>query len=375
MNKNKLIARYQSYNETSQRKNAHSNPLLSSIPTMKNQQDPYLQQKLYTAKLEQLQKANSTSDLSVSEEQLREYIICPLKITKEDPSIVESKHTERKNDYTLESLKRISTLCKNIPYKTISDGKNIQKDFKNQNELILHTVTEIDRDKIKLLDQFLELEKILDLDTNEIKRMFPDEDEEINRQNFEYVQKFKYRIKYNPRDFNDLKRKYQRKQNKIKEKYKQIENHINEILDGEEMKNFTEEEKQLLRNATDEISDEIKKSQLDMKESLKLHLEEQFGKKKYDKLMEHTDLSEIIESITNDEIEEKNSEKEDVTQENTQDKMKEKTQKKITVKTLPKPSQTEQKTEDKSEDTNSEINAELLFKYKRRMMKPKNASE
>jgi hypothetical protein len=131
----------------------------------------------------------------------------------------------------------------NMPYKGVLKNENYNKDFKKQEDLIVHKVTQLD--KLGLNEDFNKFVTGIEKHNGELKVIYSANNKNENYKKFEYNQKFKYNVQFNPKDFDELKQdkiKYLEEQQKElvkdKENTDEIINilHMNGIIDDNELK-------------------------------------------------------------------------------------------------------------------------------------------
>ena len=131
-------------------------------------QDADFYDRVNMAKRESMKKYKSVADLNLSKDQLVKYIINPIKIDKlgendkkeyanmlNDRSITYFKKGEKDFKKLTDYMQQLYAGRKNTPYKNILKKELIKKDlynqeYKNIEDLIVHKVTQLDKNKIRL---------------------------------------------------------------------------------------------------------------------------------------------------------------------------------------------------------------------------------
>lgn len=370
MARNHLVNSYQNYSTTNVPFN--NNPMLMNNPMFFGSiQDPAFCQRWQMSKIDQLKKAKNINDLNVTHDQLIKYVICPMKAEKLDKEVAIRLFNERDSTYDHSKQDLGKTASKileqwwnsrtNMPYKNILKNENYKKDFKTVDDLMVYKVTALDKDKIKLKKEYKKLKKMLETHNSELKVIYSASKEAKYKEDFDYVQKYKYRLKYDPKNFDDLKKFYKKEQKKIVQDTKRIDDMIETFLENadlsqDDMKNEWDELEKLkeMDKLEDEtaIEDPIEKLEAELKKQLKAEL----GKKEYDKLIKELECDpELI-----DEQPKKVSKVKVKTIELNNDTNKEPARKKVSVKSKP------------IEPVIGVLDDDLLEKYNNRKSKPKS---
>ena len=212
--------------------NTNGNQLINSnLIYSSNIYDQNFYQKMMTQKEEQKRKIKNVSDLGMTQEQLTEIIIAPIKIAKNNASEIAKVYNENCVQYSKtfveQQLWRNRT---NAPYKGILKNIDTQKQIKHSNDLIVHRVT--NNDKIGLLKEYSELQDVIKNHNGELRVIFSASTESEHLKKFNYVQRFKDQDKYNPKDYNDLKNFYNQEQKRHDREQKRIDDIISRITEG-----------------------------------------------------------------------------------------------------------------------------------------------
>ena len=231
MYQNKLTQRYQNY--VSQPVQYMNNQMLNNNPLYaSNIHDQSFYQQMMLQKDEQIRKVNNISELGLTKEQITEYVIAPIKIEKSDKTEIE-KLTEDLNSMMTKKFIEENWWSKrtNAPYKNILHNEDWKKDFKKEGDLIVHKVSDLD--KVGLMDDYKLLTSLIEKHNGELKVIFSTSEETEHKKAFKFVQKYKYRMKYDPKDYNDLKDHYKKEQKKFDREQKHIDDIINKVMDDE----------------------------------------------------------------------------------------------------------------------------------------------
>lgn len=269
------------------------NAMLANNPMYLNSlRDPRFSQKVNIAKIEQIRNAKSAKDLQMKNSELMEYTINPIKVVKTDKQeIVELYNTrmpqfivntnsksfqKQVNDFLNELWKhRTNANYKGIinideswfentandKYKRFLKKENIKKEFKNKEDLTIHKVTKLEKNKALLKEEFDQLEILLRAYDKDLKVIYSSSEKGKYAKEFAYVNKYKYRIQYNPKNYDELKDIYKKEQKKLTKESRMIDNIIDNIMelddvfDKKDISNFNKE----LEKLNKEIEKQSKK--------------------------------------------------------------------------------------------------------------------
>jgi hypothetical protein len=306
---NKLLNQFNTHVNQQSNNKFMNNPMVSNSPNC-SVKDPNFYNKIQMAKIEQIRRAKNISDLGMDKKQLSDYIIDPIKIDKTsqdelngklrdmEPMYIipaqtqsqsnNSKYEDQSNAYMRELWKSRT----NQPYKNVIKKEMFENDYKkyyredifkkdinNRDELIVHKVIKnIDADEDLLEAEYLLIQEILDKHNGELKDIYSTLNENKYKKEFEYAQKYRYRLEYNPKDSEELKEFYKKEQKKINKEKKMLEQIIDMLVeDGE-----------LTSDETDKLNKELHKSKKTGKvKNLEDELREELGE----------DFEDIIEAI------------------------------------------------------------------------------
>ncbi len=190
--------------------------------------DSGFHQKMIMTRMEQMKKINNVSDLGLSKEQIIDYIICPLRAEKSNRDEIEKYVNDEELSLTQKFLEETWWKQRtNIPYKNILKHENWNKTIKSQNDLVVHKITSID--KIGLIEEYDKLVEMLEKHNNELKLIYSTSKETDHKKQFEYINKYKYRMAYDPKNSSDLKEYYKNEQKKIEKEHKRIDEIISRL--------------------------------------------------------------------------------------------------------------------------------------------------
>jgi hypothetical protein len=296
---------------------------------MANSKDSSFYNKINMAKLEQIKRAKNIDDIGFDKKKLTNMIICPITINKTNKKELDEAYNEitpqyeKKNNKILEEWwkTRTNQPYKNVIKKELFNNKQYKKfykddifntNFKSKDELLVHKVTSDDYDELLLEAEFELLNDIIEKHNDELKVIYSSSKKNHYKKEFEYVQNYRYRLEYNPKNSEELKDFYKKEQTKINKEKKMIDDVISTLIENDE----------LTREEIDKINKEIEKETGKSKKSSKLdniadELRKELGE----------DYEDIIDSIIVD------SDEEQTNKSKTKSKSKSKS-KTISVKTV-----------------------------------------
>lgn len=287
--------------------------LMESPQFMGSIRDPTFLNRMNMAKMERFKNVKSVSELGLSSDQLTNYVICPIKVERMDRAELDKKHGDVGCTYigladdkkVPEAIREWWKKRKNTPYKTVlnnltsKDGKKIAdytKVFKSMEDLLIHKSTQLDKDKIKLWKEYEEMMGLFEIVANELKIIYSASEESKHKQKFDYVQTYKHRIKYDPKNYNELKKFYSREQRKYNKENKRLDEMIELVLASEDI---SAEEITELKNAysndddDDKITMAFEKGERELDKQIDKQLmkeaKKQLGSKKYKEVMNEID--------------------------------------------------------------------------------------
>lgn len=278
-----------------------NNPMLMNNPGFTSAMNNYMfQQKLHMAKMEQINRARRVDNMNVSENDLINYVICPIKVEKMQEQEFHRDLTDREGGYVIDkkSKDKGNKVIRewwagrtNQPYKNIMKKENYKKKFRKKEDLIVHKVT--DEDKIGLMEEFDKLEKILKEHDDQLKLVYSKSEKLKHKKKFMYNNVYKYRLKHNPKDYSELKDFYKKEQKKIDKEQKKVDNLLNLLMDGDIL---DDEEKKSLQKQLDIIEKQNAKAKNvtmdDAVEKELKKLKKDLGPKEYKKFLEEIEKEE-----------------------------------------------------------------------------------
>lgn len=243
------------------------NPLLNNNPMFRSnmdynksnqmQQMRLMQMAQHMNRLKYLQHIKTMEKLNelekMDEKDLKDQIIKPEKIQKkkEDKEELEAGFTVLEGVYkTEDSFKKgASKYWKertNQPYKNIIKDEKYYKQFltedkrkklDNRDELIVHKVTDVDKDKDRLEKEYVEKDKEIVEHDGELKVIYATSKEAEHKQKFDYNHVYKFRVKYDPSDHSNLKKSkidlYKKEQKKIEKDKKNMIDIIDSLINDD----------------------------------------------------------------------------------------------------------------------------------------------
>jgi hypothetical protein len=380
---NNLLNRFNSY--TNNNNPYQKNPLLNNNPNL-NMRDSSFFNKMNMAKLEQIKRARNIDEMGIDKKQLTDLIICPIAINKVNKNELNEAYNEIVPQYDTKINNVVNEWWQtrtNQPYKNIIKKDLFNKDFKkfyrddifntnvkDKKELLVHKVTSEDWDKLLLEAEYELLNDILEKHDKELKVIYSSSKKNQYKKEFEYVQNYRYRLEYNPKNSEELKDFYKKEQKKINKESKIIDDVINTLIENDEL---TKEE-------IDKINTELKsynKKSLSKVDKLEDELRKELGDD-YEDIINNIDIDKISDSDSDDNRKsklknKKSRDKKD--RENREEKPERKSikvttidddvkpKKKITVKTI----KSEEKSDEKIDDNiNTKVGEDIREKYKNR---------
>jgi hypothetical protein len=310
---NNLLNRFNSY--TNNNNPYQNNPLLNNNPNL-NMKDSSFFNKMNMAKLEQIKRARNIDEMGIDKKQLTDLIICPIAINKVNKNELNEAYNEIVPHYDTKINKIVNEWWQtrtNQPYKNIIKKDLFNKDFKkyyndnifntnikDKKELLVHKVTSEDWDKILLEAEYEILNDILEKHDKELKVIYSSSKKNQYKKEFEYVQNYRYRLEYNPKNSEELKDFYKKEQKKINKESKMIDDVINTLIENDELTN----------DEINKINSEIKTYN---KKSSKIdRLEDELRKElgdDYEDIINNIDINELNESDSDDNIKSKSKSK------------------------------------------------------------------
>jgi hypothetical protein len=313
---NRFVKEYQ--NNANRETSFSNNAMLSDNPMFHNQvRDPSFFNRVNMAKMEQLKKTNNIKDLNLSTDQLTNFIICPIKVEKLNKSELDGNYATRQNTYM--NVKNTKTFNNDIipntfndknipqtmmdwyksrsnaPYKNILKKEDYKKKFVNREDLIVHKVTQLDKNVLRLAEQLQAKEASMETHDKELKMIYSISEENKHKEQFNYNNYYKNRIKYDPKNYNDLKKHYEKKQKEIKRDNKRVDEMLELYLVSDDISKEEIEEIQKSLNVEDDdqtnsinemIEENRRESELDLEKQLEKQLRNELGDDKFNEISE-----------------------------------------------------------------------------------------
>lgn len=382
---NNLLNMYQNYRNTNIP--FQNNSLLSNNIRFQNAvQNNQIGNKLRTfdtmrelmiqQKVQELEK-NNQLDRLLDKKKVYECLINPIKVEKPNQNEIVKKSDML--EHNLEpQLKEYWKTRTNQPYKEILRKEMLEKynieykrDFKDKKDLIIHKTTEAD--KIGLMDEFQKVQNILETHNKELQMVYSASKENEHKKKFEYNQRFKYRLKYDPSDFNDMKKDrveyFKKQQQKLEKDKEKIDNIIESLINAGEL---DEEDIKKLKEADEEITKTNKIEEQQLEDSLKKEL----GEDKYKKLLKEAEEKINKNDNKNEEDDDNGFENEEEFNKHYEEDKEEKTKKTIIKRITVKSSDLREKSDKEEPKQNinnvlelGDVETAILDKYKRRQKK------
>ncbi len=200
-----------------------------------------MQQSKFLSKINELEK--NRDRLQLDKDELRNAIIRPIKIEKTDKQEIVVKFKDLEKNFTKKELEELWNKRTNQAYKNIiKDDKYQKKEYKKKEDLIVHKVTDLD--KLGVDVELKEFETKLESQNGELKIIYSQSKELEHKKKFEYNNKYKYTVKFNPKAHEELKDEnveyFKKEQEKLEKDKKKVDDIIQNLL---ETNILTEEEK------------------------------------------------------------------------------------------------------------------------------------
>jgi hypothetical protein len=261
-----------------------TNPILANNPNF-NATNQNFAQRMNMAKMDR-PRATTIKELGVDNSELIKYVIAPIQlgpVSNEEKDKMMSDYNNQDGIYTILKNYNPDTKIKtnapntikeyfqeekknNMPYKRVLHNLDIneyytKKAFKSQQDLLIYRTTQND----KTADV-----KKLDTELNKLKKTNDDHDEEIEQnkdknkeectRNFEFANKHRHTIKYNPKDCSELKDLYKKEHKALYKEAKRADNMLNMFLATEDISKEDLDEINKLKEKEEEISNSYRKN-------------------------------------------------------------------------------------------------------------------
>lgn len=230
-----------------------NNELLTSNPQLRNTYDNVqFQQHLQMARMRRLQKAKMMENVKVSEEEMTNYVIGPMKIQRASKSEIEGDHRNLEGQYVIDKaqkgkkkkgkkqeydvnpyLKKMWDNRTNQPYKRIMHRENWNRNFDEQDDLIVHKVSKKDKNKKKLKKAYRKLRKLMKEENKQIEEIYSEDKEVQHMRNFQYSHVYKYRLKHKSNNHEDMKKIYKKEQRKLNRERNEIQSALTMLLNSD----------------------------------------------------------------------------------------------------------------------------------------------
>jgi hypothetical protein len=380
---NRLVNQFQSYANNNQKSNPYANNNIISQNPNFTSRDPQFYNRIQLAKLEQIKRAKKIEDFGLDKKQLSEYVIDPFKIEKTDKKEIESQLNQRDPEYQIEKTSkdaankylrelwksRTNQAYKNVlkkelfekVYKKYYKDSIFDKNINDKTQLMVHTVVKkVDADKLLLDDDVQKLENNLESHNKELKTIYSTSEKNKFKKEFEYAQKYRHRLEFNPKDAEELKDYYKKEQKKINKTNTMVEELIDSLV----------EQNELSKEQVEELNKELSKNKDSIIEDLHSELKKELGDD-YDKVMNAIEVEDDDSDKKNkrEKREKRDNNDKNIKQENTKQENTKETQptirKKITVKASSIQQTIEETIKETIEDKTKEDD-ELIEYYKNR---------
>lgn len=183
--------------------------------------------------MKKIKKFNSV-DHAYNTEDLKNLILKQEKVEK--PNIDIKALANQREKINLIEFKESEQKRVNNPYKGIIKDFNYDQKLKKQEDLIIHKVTQVDKDKVQF-DQKMGVYKTnITTHNDEIKEVYSIDKKNQHKKDFEYQHKYKYRTKLdNNNEEADLRVDridfYKKEQQKLGDNKKKIDNILMDLID------------------------------------------------------------------------------------------------------------------------------------------------
>lgn len=209
-------------------------------------------------------------DQTYNTSDLKDMIIKPIKIEKVNINIqnlVKTKELDSSKDLE-ESIKKRT----NMPYKGIIKNFDYNKQIKNSNDLVVHKVTNDDKDSIVFENTVNKYTCTITEQNKEIKDVYSVDKKNEHLKQFEYQHKYKYASKLDDNESADLRTDrvdfYKKEQHKMEDNKKKVDDILTNLIDS---------------GALSENLDTINYDKIDAKE-LEEKLKQEFGEKEFERM-------------------------------------------------------------------------------------------
>ena len=196
-----------------------------------------------------IKRAKKIEDLGLDKKQLSEYVIDPFKIQKTDKKEIDAQLSQREPEFKDGYLKELWKNRTNQSYKSVLKKELFDKVYKkfykdaifdkninDKSQLMVHKVIKkVDADKLLLDGDVKVLEGNLESHNKELKTIYSTSEKNKFKKEFEYAQKYRNRIEFNPKDAEELKEHYKKEQKKINKENKMLDEIIDKLVEQDEL--------------------------------------------------------------------------------------------------------------------------------------------
>lgn len=135
----------------------------------------------------------------------------------------------------------------NDPYKVILVEENFKKDFKSDKDLIVHRVTQADKDSKKVTQAYIATQENMEKHNNELQMIYSTDKKNEHLKKFQYTNVYRYKCKTESKDHDEMKKDtvaYYKDKQKKEEESKQNRDQVlsslinNNIFDKDELLEF-----------------------------------------------------------------------------------------------------------------------------------------
>jgi len=211
-------------------------------------------------------------DQQYNQDELKNIILQPMKIEKsivDFKSLINNKTINNEKDFKESINKRV-----NEPYKGIIKNFDYSKiRAKHEEDLIVHKVTNLDKDKNLFNDKMKIFKTEIKTQNNDIKNIYSLNKVTEHKKEFDYQHKYKYRTKLDSNNDDDLRidriEFYKKEQSKAEENKKKIDDILFNLIDS---------------GILSENLDSIDYNKINTKD-LELTLKNAFGEEDFEKLL------------------------------------------------------------------------------------------
>jgi|LauGreDrversion4_2_1035121.scaffolds.fasta_scaffold101747_1 hypothetical protein len=174
-------------------------------------------------------------DQLYNKDDIKNLILKPEKIDK--PNINIKSLIDERQQFNNKELDDAKKKMVNNPYKGIIKDFNYEKKIKEQNDLVVHKVTDADKNKQFFDNKMGEFKTTISTQNTEINDIYSLDKKNKHKKDFEYQHKYKYRSKLDSTgDDSDLRvdriEFYKKEQQKTEDNKKKIDNILLDLIDS-----------------------------------------------------------------------------------------------------------------------------------------------